>query len=138
MAAIRDCTSSSVAVIPSRDASASAGLFLDHLLDDPLVDAELFQHALVDVAAKLRPVGLHLALICLTETSDRDFAPFHGRHDVAVTGSVRPQEAGNVENDECKDHDGQAPFEPALVSAHPVEHRHVFGRLFRGWWKRQL
>ena len=47
-------TSSSVAEIPSRDASASAGLFLDHLLDDALVDAELLEHLFVDVPAKLR------------------------------------------------------------------------------------
>ena len=135
MAAMRVRTSSSVAVMPEPRRFGQRRLFLDHLLDDPLVDAELFQHALVDVAAELRAIGLHLLLV------DRRNRPtVISRPSTDATTSLLPapvlglEEAGNVEKDECQDHNGQAPFEPALVSAHPVEHRHGFGGLF-GIWK---
>ena len=63
---------------------------------------------------------------------DGDFAPLHGRHDGVVSRRIGLQKAGDVQHYERQDHDGQAPLEPALVSAHPVEHRHGFGSLFRG------
>ena len=107
-------------------------LFLDHLLHDPLIDAELLEHPLVDVAAELRPVCLHLPLVRLAEAAHRDLATFDRCHDVVVAGGVLLQKTGNVKEYECQDHSGQAPFEPALVSAHPVEHRHGFGSLFCG------
>jgi hypothetical protein len=41
-------------------------------------------------------------------------------------------ETGNGKDYELEDHHAQAPFEPALVSAHPVDHRHSFGSLYCG------
>ncbi len=102
-------------------------LFLEHLLDDALVDPELLQHPFVDIGPVGAPIGLHLLLVDATEARGRDVAAVHGGDDlvVAQAGRVGLQEAGNVENDEREDHNGEAPLEPASVSAHPVEHRHV-------------
>ena len=63
-------------------------LFLDHLLQDPLVDAELLQQPLVDVAAVGAAVGLHLLLVDAPELADRDLLALDRCDDVARAGGA--------------------------------------------------
>ena len=74
-ARIRSRTSASLALIPSRAGLGQRRLLLDHLLDDALVDAELFQQPVVDVGAVRLPVLLHLLLVDAAELGGGDLAP---------------------------------------------------------------
>lgn len=113
-------------------------LFLDHLLHDPLVDPQLFQQLVVDVGPVGLPVGLHLLLVDAAEVGGGDLAAFDVGDD-RIAGGPRgsfAHEAGDVEEDKRDDHNREAPFEPALVSAHPVEHCH--GCRCTSWQKTRL
>ena len=102
------------------------GLFLDHLLDDSLVDSELLQQLFVHVAAELAAILLHLLQIRAPETSNGDVPAVHGRHDVVSAGGHPggSEKTGDIEKDERHHDEEQAPFEPVLMAPHPVEHGH--------------
>ena len=92
-------------LVARRDARAAGfgqrGLLLDHLLHDALVDAELLQHALVDVGAVRRPVLLHLLLVDAAEPvaviSRPSTVP---RPWLLPARAIGLQEAGDVEKNE--------------------------------------
>ena len=72
-------------------------------------------------------VGLHLLLIDAAEPADGDVAAVDARDDAVVlapSSVLILHETGDVERHERHDHNRQAPLEPVLVSAHPIEHRH--------------
>ena len=100
---------------------------VDHLLQNLPVDAERAEHFLGDLPARLQAVRLKLAGVYLLEVGQRDFLFADARDDVA--GQPGPaglvHEAGNVQEDECKNDEREAPLEPALVASHPVEHGHA-------------
>ena len=75
------------------------GLFLDHLLDDALVDAELPQHFFVETGAVGLPVLLDLLLVDPPESRRGDVASVDARDDGVAGSALRRivQEAGNVE-----------------------------------------
>ena len=100
--------------------------FLDHLLDDALVDAELLEQPFVHLAAELIAVRLHLLHVHAAEAGHGNLASVDGGDDVigARRHAVLRHEAGDVEENECDHDDEQAPFQPVLVPAHPVEHGH--------------
>ena len=99
-------------------------LFLDQPLENPLVDAKLFQQALVHVAAVRVPVGLHLLEVDAPEPVHGNFPAVHTRDDVARGRRLVGVAAGHIEEDEGEHDEGKAPLQPAPVSAHPIEHRH--------------
>ncbi len=102
-------------------------LFLDELLHDPLIDAELLEQALVHAAAVGVAIRLHLLLVDAAETGDGDVLALDRRDHAVRAGAIERRavhEAGDVEGNERHDHNRQAPLEPVLVSAHPIEHRH--------------
>jgi hypothetical protein len=103
------------------------GFFVDQLLDDPLRDAELPQHALVELVAVCGPQGLDLRLVGALVRSHQDFTSVDGRQDVGRggAGAAGSQKAWHVEQDKRRHDNPQAPLEPVPVLAHPVEHRHV-------------
>ena len=110
------------------------GLLLDELLNDPLVDPQLLQQAVVHVAAVGVAVGLHLLLVDAPEPANRNIAALDRRDDAILTGTVErraPHETGDVERYERDHHNCQAPLEPVLVPAHPIEHRHGKRASFR-------
>ena len=54
-------------------------LFVDQLLHDALLDAELPEHVLVNLTAVGVPVHVHLLLVGAPEARDRDVAAVDGR-----------------------------------------------------------
>ena len=103
-------------------------LLFDQLLHDALVDAELLEQALVHAAAVGVAIRLHLLLVDAAEPGDGDVAALDRRDHAVRAGAIERRalhEAGDVEGNERHDHNRQAPLEPVLVSAHPIEHRHV-------------
>ncbi len=109
-------------------------LFLDHLLDDALIDAELLEQPFVDVAAVLLAVRLHLLLVDPPEFLRGDLMALDVGDDLVVArrAAAVTDKAGDIEQDERHHHDGKAPLEPALVAPHPVEHRHGCSRSLKG------
>ena len=101
--------------------------FLDHLLENLLLDAELLQQLFVHLAAVGRPgrpaagpaygpaelVGANLVTV---DRGDRV-----GRGGVGVAAS---QELGDVEDYKREADESQAPLEPVPVPSHPVKHGH--------------
>ena len=87
-ARIRARTSASLAVMPRRARLGQRRLLLDQLLDDALVDAQLLEQPVVDVAAVGAAVGLHLLLVDAAELADGDVAAVDARDDAVVAGAV--------------------------------------------------
>ena len=119
-------------VVADRDAVLlgldEADLLVDHLRQDLLVDAELPQQLIVEAAAELLAVRLHLREVALLKIASGDGAAVdlgdHFARSGAGAGRSGLDEIGNVEEHERQHHDGQAPLEPVLVPPHPVEHGH--------------
>ena len=104
------------------------GLFIDHLLQDLLLDPELAQQLL----AQLRSIGvavrLQLGRVAALEVADGDLVAFYVRQDLrGRRARAGVEEAGNVEDHEGQDDEREAPLEPAFVAPHPVEHCHSGG-----------
>ena len=101
-------------------------LLVNELLQDLLLDAQLPQ----ELFAHLRAVGvairLELRRVAALKLADRDFASFDFRQDV-TRRRAGTREVGNEEDHKSQDDERQAPFEPAAVAPHPVEHRHSVG-----------
>ncbi len=104
---------------------------VDHLTEDALLDAELPQHLIVQIAAVRLPVGLHLLVIGALKGADFDLAPFDGGHRGVGrrAGARRHPLLRNVNQHERDDYEAEAPFEPPFVPAHPIEHSHVLETL---------
>ena len=98
IARIRCRTSSSVTVMPSRLGLGHHRLLVDQLLQDLLLEAQLFQQLLADVGAVRLPVRGDLALIGGPELQDADAPAVHLRDLVAregaVTGSFARRKSG--------------------------------------------
>ena len=110
-------------------------LFFDELLNDPLIDAELLEQALVHAAAVGVAIRLHLLLVDAAEAGDGDVLALDRRDHAVRAGAIERRalhEAGDVQGNERHDHNRQAPLEPVLVSAHPIEHRHFAAGLILG------
>ena len=72
-----------------------------------------------------RPDLGHLLEVLLLVDARGDSSPVDRRDDVGRGGDrVRVQELGNVQEDERRNDNGEAPFQIAPVAPHPVEHRH--------------
>ena len=104
-------------------------LFIDQLLQDLPVDAQLFQHLGIHVAAVGVPVRLHLHVVDAREVGGRDHPVSDAgngpsRRGVRDAGVSQLQEVRDVEHDEGQHHQSKTPFEPGLVAPHAVEHRH--------------
>ena len=95
-ARMRSRTSSSLAVMPSRFGLGKRRLFLDHLLDDPLVDAELPEQLSSMLPPYADAVGLHLLLVGAPETVDRDVAAVHGATTSLGAAPASRVSAGNL------------------------------------------
>ena len=100
------------------------GLFVDHLLDDPLLDAELLEELIVDLRAVRLTVGVDLLLVEDPEVARLHVAAVDRRDRIGRLRAVRLQEAGHIQQDKRQHDNPQAPLEPGLVAAHPIEHRH--------------
>ena len=119
-------------VVADRDAVLlgldEADLLVDHLRQNLLVDAELPQQLIVEAAAELLAIRLHLRQVPLLEIASGDGAAIDlGNHLTrSRTGAGRSglDEIWDVEKYERQHHDGKAPLEPILVPTHPVEHGH--------------
>jgi hypothetical protein len=95
-------------------------------LKDLLLDAELLQQLLVHLTAVGGAIRLQLRLIEPAELAGRDRLPLDLRDGIARcgVGAGAAEEVRDVEHHESQTHENQAPFQPVLVPAHPVEHRH--------------
>ena len=102
------------------------GPLVDELLKDLLVDPHLLQELLVQARTIRALVRLQLRLVGTAERIHRDLLAAHRRHRVVRRRRVRarPEEARDIKHDERQHHEREAPLEPALVAAHPVEHCH--------------
>jgi hypothetical protein len=98
--------------------------FVDQLLDDPLGDAELSQHALVELVAVRRSQGLDLRLVGALVRSHQDFTSVDGREDVGPRRRRRRFKNPARRAGQTRPHNSQAP-RSQFCAAHPVEHRHV-------------
>ena len=109
------------------------GLLVDQLPQHLLVDAELFQHLIRNIAA-LAAEHLHAAIELHGVVADGDRLAFdlgdrlsrHARSGASI------EETGDIEHDERDAHEEQAPLEPALVAAHAIKHGHWLKSLRRG------
>ncbi len=102
------------------------GAFVHHLLEDLLLHAELLEQLLAHLAAVGGAIRLELRLIGPPEFVRRDVLavdPGDGFAGGGV-GAVAAQEVRNVEDDEGQHDEAQAPFEPAHVPTHPIQHGH--------------
>ena len=101
------------------------GFFVNELLQDLPIDAELLEQLVVHLPAVGVAIGLDLRVVAPRERADRDRLAFDlGQHLARRGAGAGGQEIGDVEDHEGQDDQRQAPFEPALVPPHPVEHRH--------------
>ena len=114
-----------------RDGQAQApgfrhsGPLVDQRPQNLLVDAQLFQHLLVDAAPVRLRIGLHLALVRSSERAGRDALIAHTcDFRVVRGGSAGADEIREIQGNEGHHDEKQAPLEPVLVAAHPVEHGH--------------
>ena len=91
-----------------------------------LIDAELLQELFAHVSAVGRAIRLQLRLVGTSKFAGGDFVSGHAGDGLARAGisAGASQELGDVENHERQDDEGQAPFEPAAVLAHAIEHCH--------------
>ncbi len=100
-------------------------LLVDERLQDLLVDAELTEHLLADLAAVGVPVLLELRVVAALELGNGDALPLDvGQHGIGRDARRGDVAVGHEEESERNDEDGQAPFEPATVPPHPVERGH--------------
>jgi hypothetical protein len=102
-------------------------LLLDHVAQHFFFDAQLAEQPFVDVAAELLAVGAHLRVVATAEVGHRQVVAIDGGDHFTRGGGdgIRAlQKVRDVEDHERQHHEGQAPFQPAPVLTHPVEHRH--------------
>src|SRR5262249_31546074 len=87
---------------------------------------ELLQQLLVHLAAVRRSIRLQLRLIRTPELVRGDVLALDARDGLARRGVsvVRAQEVRNVKNDEREANEPEAPFEPAHMPSHAIEHCH--------------
>ena len=122
---IRATTSWSLALIPELLGLGERRFLFNQPLQDPLIDAQLLQQALVHVAAIGVAVRLHLLQVHAPEPVHRDFAPIHAGDDILGPGRLAVElPVRQVEDDEGENDETEAPLQPAPVSAHPIEHCH--------------
>ncbi len=102
------------------------GALVDHLLQDLLFDAQLFEQLVVHLSAVRGPVRLQLSLVDPAELARGDVLALDGGHGSARgrVGAGASQEIGDVENHERQAHQEKAPLEPAPVPPHSIEHGH--------------
>ena len=99
--------------------------FVNQLAENLAIDAELLDQLVVDLAAIGVAIGGHLRVVAARERADGNRLALDLREHLARRrAGAGGQEVGNVEDHEGQDDEREAPFEPALVSPHPVEHCH--------------
>jgi hypothetical protein len=101
-------------------------LLVDHLLQNLLVDAELFQQLFTDITAVRVAVRLQLNIVRPPEIGGGDFAALDRGHRAPKRGPGRVllEKIGDVENNERQHDEAEAPLEPPLMPPHLVEHSH--------------
>src|SRR5262249_7190309 len=103
------------------------GALVDELLQDLRFDAKLLEQLVVHLGSVSRPVRLKLRLVNAAEFACGDLLAVDSSDRVARcrVGAGAAEEIRDIENDERQADENQAPFEPILVPAHAVEHRHT-------------
>ena len=100
-------------------------LLLNHLLQDLLGHLHLLQNVVGQIPAIRRTVGLHLSHVPAPEVGHRNRPGIDGGEAVAAQqGLIGADELRDVEKDKSEDNGGQAPFEPSLMTPHPIKHGH--------------
>ncbi len=101
------------------------GFFVDQLLQDLAIDAELLQQRVVQLAAVGVAIRGHLRVVAARELADGDRLALDVREHLARgRAGAGGEKIRDVEDHEGQDDERQAPFQPALVTPHPVEHCH--------------
>ena len=122
---MRSRISTSLTVMPWLPRFGGHRFFVDELLQDLAIDAELPEQLLVHLRAVRLAVGVHLRRVAPLERAHGDRLAFDlGNRLARRRAGVVAQEVGDIEDDKGEDDERQAPLEPALVPPHPIQHGH--------------